>query len=161
MPLSFSLPPATGTDSCVLAKRCLRRWCLVQASGWRGANPAGRRLLCACSGRAVRKRSPAAPGRLSASTSGAELERLGKRSTFGFGEDSQTFTGMRCSVSVAGAVFSSLERWRGEGCGGGGAGERAAAASGAAAGPGDSPGARRKAWPRLTAAGACRCLRHV
>lgn len=61
MPLSFSLPPATGTDSCVLAKRCLRRWCLVQASGWRGANPAGRRLLCACSGRAVRKRSPAAP----------------------------------------------------------------------------------------------------
>lgn len=39
MSLSFSLPPATGTDSCVLAKRCLRRWCLVQAS--EGREPRG------------------------------------------------------------------------------------------------------------------------
>lgn len=119
MSLSFSLPPATGTDSCVLTKRCLRRWCLVQASGWRGANPAGRRLLCACSGRetpAPRSERGAPPlrGRLSASTSGAELEHSGKRSTFGFGEDIQTFTGMRCFVSGGSCLlfFGALARGR-------------------------------------------------
>lgn len=122
MSLSSSLPPATGTDSCLLTKR----WSslLVPGSGVpaRGREPP-RGGRCSAPGAGVRPRgSPRAAGalakeeprrsrgRLSASASGAELEYLGKRSTFGFGKDIRTFIRMRFFVSVAGTVCFSLER---------------------------------------------------
>lgn len=109
MSLSSSLPPATGTDSCVLTKR----WSslLVPGSGVpaRGREPP-RGGRCSAPGAGVRPRGSPSRGRLSASASGAELEYLGKRSTFGFGKDIRTFIRMRFFVSVAGTVCFSLER---------------------------------------------------
>lgn len=94
--------------SCVLAKRCLRR-----AGAWfrrplRGAD-LGRRTARQCSEGGWQ--SPAAQG-ASASTQGTGT--LGKRSTFALGEDSQTFTGMRCSVSGGGSRLLPCGRWRGK-----------------------------------------------
>lgn len=58
MSLSSSLPPATGTDSCVLTKR----WSslLVPGSGVpaRGREPPRGGLLCAWSGRETARLSP-------------------------------------------------------------------------------------------------------
>lgn len=157
MPLSFSPSCHRHRQLRPWPSAVFVSWCLVQASGW-GAEPRGRRVPPAlAAGARVRKRSPAAsPGRAPSPLHlRGRTGTLGETGTLGFGgRQSNAYRNAMFCVCGGSRLFSSLERWRGKAAAAAEQEKGAAAASGAAAGPGDSPGARRKAWPRLTAAGA-------